>query len=241
MASRKARSTTPDSTGESGSPERVGEVEQEIIGGFSGLDGAKSTIIEGYDTFDPTLHPNSNGETILEFGEDGGPANAASGDTANGGTSGPKRKGRPPGSKNRVQDTTRKVTQIAKTLGTIENLLISIHSGLAFWVPEMELDQKEAKAIATAVGDLAEYYPVNVNPKAIAWAGLLAELGKIYGTRAYAFYQRKKLEEKKVPTPIDIAKPTVVPKQQPQRPSKPINEMSPSEFSNEPPRDGTGI
>jgi hypothetical protein len=46
-----------------------------------------------------------------------------------------------------------------------------------------KLDKVEAKELAESIGNVASHYAVEVNPKFVAWAGLLGVIGAIYGPR----------------------------------------------------------
>lgn len=68
--------------------------------------------------------------------------------------------------------------------------------GAAFMnTPELMLDASEAQSLAIAIGAVQAHYPVNIDPKAIAWTNLIMVAGAIYGTRAVAIYARKKMEK----------------------------------------------
>lgn len=57
-------------------------------------------------------------------------------------------------------------------------------------IPELELTQGEAEQLSKAVGNVAAYYPVAIDPKTQAWVALFAIAGSLYGSRAVAYYAR---------------------------------------------------
>ena len=78
----------------------------------------------------------------------------------------------------------------------------------AFNAGEFAIDQKDAKAIAEAIVDVAEQYPVTIDPKAMAWGKLGLVLVSVYGGRALIYRTRKKAERQQrteVQTPIQQA------------------------------------
>lgn len=104
----------------------------------------------------------------------------------------PKRKrGRPPGSRNSGTGTAAPSKGNVSVKG-IEALLLSIHQMCAMILkaPELMLAETEASALATAIADVARYYPTNFDGRAVAWANLAMVAGGLYGTRALAIYAR---------------------------------------------------
>jgi hypothetical protein len=63
-------------------------------------------------------------------------------------------------------------------------------------VPELALNETEAKQLAQAVVNVANYYPVAIDPKTQAWGALFMVAGSLYGSRAVAFYARQSSENK---------------------------------------------
>lgn len=53
-------------------------------------------------------------------------------------------------------------------------------------VPELELDQSEADALARAVANVARHYNLKASSKAVDWTGLIMCIGTVYGSRAVA-------------------------------------------------------
>ncbi len=77
-------------------------------------------------------------------------------------------------------------------LSGIQFALFGIHTMLAssLHVPELELTQGEAEQLSKAIANVAAYYPVAVDPKTMAWLGLITIAGSLYGSRAVAYYAR---------------------------------------------------
>jgi len=116
-------------------------------------------------------------------------------DRATGGFAQPKRRGRPLGSKNR-NDTPAKTPQnIAENL---ERLLLSVHlmGAAALASPELELEESEAKKLASAIREVSKFYPVTLDPKRLALLELGTVAMMVYGTRGVAIYRRVKTEVK---------------------------------------------
>lgn len=111
-------------------------------------------------------------------------------------TGGPKKRGRPRGSRNRTTtDTsgTGYTQETGKNLATssiadLEALLLSIHlmGAKLLSCPELELDDAEAKKLSDSIKNVAKYYPVVISAKKIALFDLGATLTGIYGTRVIA-------------------------------------------------------
>lgn len=59
----------------------------------------------------------------------------------------------------------------------------------AFNMPLLEIDEKEATAIADAVVDVLQYYDFEASAKTVAWANLVGVLATVYGVRIWASVQ----------------------------------------------------
>lgn len=180
----------------------------------------------------------------LDFGTGG----TTSLDSGSGGT-GTRRRGRPPGSKNRTGDAAAP-SQISDNLilSNIEDVLVSLHfMGAKFLdVPEIELSAEESRKLTRAIKNVAQHYRYSVDPKKLALFQLLAVSGGVYGPRLMAIYRKKIASEtpaaKPAPVPIDTRKaangpvpvPTAPPVMAPRRSGGPV-EMSPSQLDNAPP------
>lgn len=75
--------------------------------------------------------------------------------------------------------------------------MLSTHAMLsaALEVPELELEEKEAGAIAQSLVEVQRFYPVGIDEKTLAWINLITVLGGVYGTRYAAVRVRKKREK----------------------------------------------
>jgi hypothetical protein len=137
----------------------------DVADGASGSDsGGTDGFINGFEVVDP------------------GDAGTGNTDAGNAGVT--KRRGRPPGSKNRTGSTG---TKTPKNLASIEKMLYSIHlMGSKIVHPIIALDNDEAKQLSDAIQEVARHYPVGLTEKQLAWANLLMVAGSIYGTRVAA-------------------------------------------------------
>lgn len=161
-----------------------------------------ATIIDG-DSGDTVIPIDLPASDASAAGGDTGPVETINGfetvdpDTASisggGGGGTGKRRGRPPGSTNRAQ-TSRKAD-----IGGLEQILLSLHfMGAAICeCPELQLEDKEAKALADAVVKVSAHYDHRISPKTVAWVNLAMIAGGIYGGRALAIRARFKAEEER--------------------------------------------
>lgn len=62
--------------------------------------------------------------------------------------------------------------------------------------PEFELDEDEAKKMATCCMNVMRHYNIKTSQKAIDWGNLLITGGLIYGARIYKISERHKTEAK---------------------------------------------
>jgi hypothetical protein len=65
-------------------------------------------------------------------------------------------------------------------------------------VPELALDENEAKLLADAVANVAKYYHLIGDPITQAWFNLAMIAGPIYGMRFWAI--RNKAQQRKAPS-----------------------------------------
>lgn len=109
-----------------------------------------------------------------------------------------KRRGRPPGSKNANRVAT---PSVALPVDAISSVLFSLHAmvSAAIKVPELALDEKEAKQIAEAGAKVATHYNVIASPKTVDWVNFCMVLGMVYGTRLIAVRARLRTEATKKP------------------------------------------
>jgi hypothetical protein len=137
-----------------------------------------------------------------------------------------KRRGRKPGSRSEEKESLR-LSSIS-----LETLLYSIHAmGAEFLAcKELELEKDEAKKLADAVQEVGKYYNVSFDPKKVAIVQLAVVAGGIYGPMFVQIRRRLKAEKIQRP-PVPINRPQQ--EKQAQTPSRPLNEVSPSEIWNE--------
>lgn len=64
----------------------------------------------------------------------------------------------------------------------------------AFVAPELEIAEEEAKELTAALAEVNSFYSQVVDPKLIAWMGLIGVAGKVYGPRLGAFMIRRRME-----------------------------------------------
>lgn len=152
---------------------------------------------------------------------------------------GPKRRGRPKGSKNSSKKT--------PNLDGLESILLSTHAMLSVLLscPELELDEKESEKLTQNISNVASHYPLEIPAKTVAWAGLIMCCGSIYGTRAIAIHNR--LKEKRKNNPQLVRPISVVTKLKPngapiidttkQEPTTKVDNRSPSFFNPNPPQE----
>jgi hypothetical protein len=103
-----------------------------------------------------------------------------------------RRRGRPKGSRNVGTRVAEKASQ-NNLIESFESLLLSTHFMLAklLEVDELELDAGEAKRLSDAFKKVAEFYPMGLSPKRLAWAELSIAAGTIYGPRVVTIYKKK--------------------------------------------------
>jgi hypothetical protein len=108
-------------------------------------------------------------------------------------TSEPRKRGRPFGSKNKEKIVS------SNLIPDLESLLLSIHFMVSrvTGYSELELSDHEARDIAEAVKNVAQYYPLGLDPKKLAIGQLCFTLAGVYGPKATAIY--RKSNEKKGP------------------------------------------
>lgn len=135
--------------------------------------------------------------------EGGDTAPVGSPDTTDepGGEPARRKRGRPRGSRTGS-------AQQAKTgpinISGVEKLLLGIHNTLqaAFSVPELALDDSEAKELAKAYTDVAAFYPVmRLADNVTALVNLGSVVAIVYGSRISAWRFRKSMERKPPPPP----------------------------------------
>ncbi len=61
-------------------------------------------------------------------------------------------------------------------------------------VEELSIDESEAKELARAAQNVARHYDVAASQKSLDWANFVGAMCMVYGTRLYAFRNRKRAE-----------------------------------------------
>lgn len=173
--------------------------------------------------------PKRNAPTIAGF-ETANPADIIDGGSGDGTPR--KRRGRPPGSRNRTYAAEEKTP--SNLIANLESILLSIHfMGAALLkTPELELSEVEAKKLSDALKNVAKHYTVNLDPKKLALVELSTTMVGVYGPRAIAIYKRG--------TPRPARSPVVemTPKDaQPKTNAAPRTAQAPSELWNGEPID----
>ncbi len=121
-------------------------------------------------------------------------------------------RGRPPGSgKSSVKPGSGKPVAQAKAAPAsvvgIEALLLGIHSIASSLtkVEEIALDKSEANQLAQALAAVNVHYQKTVDPKLIAWMGVVAVAGQVYGPRVLAYRLRTADEKAKRQSSAPVA------------------------------------
>lgn len=112
----------------------------------------------------------------------------------------PRKRGRKPGSRNAPKQSQK------ESSADLTAILLSIHyMGAALLkVPELALEEAEAKRLGAAVARINELYGGMVIPeKQMAWANLVIVAGSVYGPRFIAHNINKKNPSKKTAVTID--------------------------------------
>lgn len=60
--------------------------------------------------------------------------------------------------------------------------------------PELELDKEEGKLLAENIAAVNSFYGKVIDPKVMAWTGLIMACGKVYAPRAVAIKMRMTME-----------------------------------------------
>lgn len=112
-------------------------------------------------------------------------------------------RGRPPGPSNTEKGHAAKAdaTPRGVNIDGVEKILFSIHTVMAAMsgVPELNLDEQEAKDVAKAVQAVGEHYKIILDPKTAAWLELGRVCGVVYGPRAVSIWVRMQMQAKTVP------------------------------------------
>jgi hypothetical protein len=89
-------------------------------------------------------------------------------------------------------------------------MIVGLHITLALKIPEMKIEEAEAKLLANAIADVLQYYPTIksfLEGKAAAHVALMMAVIQVYGTRLIAFNLRVRNENKQPPDNVTIFNP----------------------------------
>jgi hypothetical protein len=165
------------------SVEGVEQLSNEGIDDISNVDAGNKRVVE---------NESIGGIPIVDIAESADSTEYA----GSGGDTAKRKRGRPAGS---GKSAGRKGKEKAAPVSVkgIEKVLYSLHAmaAAALKVEELELDQDEAKLLAEAVTEVASYYNTTVDPKILAWAGLIGVCGQLYGPRFAAYKMRKSFSD----------------------------------------------
>ena len=154
-------------------------------------DGAGNEIDnDGGSTGIPHVNPSDIEQSVS--GDGSGSGTGRDGEGNDSGTA--RKRGRPRGT-----GTGSTKTAKALDLSSLTGLLIGFHAIVAVKVPEMELQESEAKQLQTAMENVSRHYPIKTTQKAIDIAALVGAVGWIYGTRIVAIGKRNKDAKNKAP------------------------------------------
>ena len=154
---------------------------------FQPIDGNRESDDDGFRSFGEAGSDFIDPASAVSSGnaERGGSDNSS----ASGGGSTGKRRGRKPGSTNKAKTA-------SVDLGSVEALLMAIHTGLSVITkaPEFELTREEAHKIAEAGTRVSRHYNMQATAKSIDIANLAIVLGTAYGSRFMAMRMRREME-----------------------------------------------
>lgn len=161
---------------------------------------SKANSFDGTDEFESIVNPIADGSVD---GPDSSP-NAIAGipidniDPRGTGTDpAPRRRGRPPGAGNRASAPSQTKTD---AIETATGALMGI-AGIASWltaIPELELEEDEAKKLAKSLTLLQKYYPsVDLPGVVLAWIGLGSAMGDVYGPKLAEYRVRKAADKRR--------------------------------------------
>ena len=89
-------------------------------------------------------------------------------------------------------------------------MILGLHVTLSLKIPEMKIDEAEAKLLANAIADVLNYYPTIksfLEGKAAAHVALMMAVIQVYGTRLVAIQLRLRTE-KQPPANVTVLNPT---------------------------------
>lgn len=167
--------------------------------------GRPSTVDEPNLGESNSVGDNINGIPVESYGAGAGTGSNSSGEPAKRG------RGRPPGTGTKSTVGTAPVLQKTSRTDDLEVLsgaIYTVHeiAAVALRVEELGLDENESMMIAKSLKRLQAFYPhVDVPAQALAWIGLAATCGKVYGPRVATFNIRRKNERDAKKGPVNIS------------------------------------
>lgn len=174
----------PIGGGEQSPPDGIDSTTDEFgavdLGGGRGSDGERDSA---GNTFDASIHSggrNANGEWRKRRGRKSAGASSSS--------------------------VGRKKAGNSASLDALTNTLIIVHAGIASAtkVPELSIEEDEAKVLAAAVASVLEEFDIQPDPKVQAIVGLVVAAGSIYGPRTYLIRERQKAQRKVKEKPAEV-------------------------------------
>ena len=153
----------------------------------SSLPGGENGAGHSAPVIDPATHGGGGNDDSGGAGEDSGGATS-------------RRRGRPPGSGNKPKGeggASSAKEKVSFDLSGLESILLSIHGMLAAATgnPLLDINESEAKLLATAAGKVQRHYPMKASAEALDWCNLAMVVMTVYGTRVMAFKMTAKKEE----------------------------------------------
>lgn len=129
--------------------------------------------------------------------------NAPNDSNNSGSATGGRKRGRPPGSRNKAGSEKAQVSSDSVKI-SIDELLISIHEMVAAFcgMEELEIDADEAKQGAHHIKKISELYNHTFNPATLVWMGFVMWILTVYGTRGVAIYKRVTSDVPKEPVVV---------------------------------------
>ena len=104
----------------------------------------------------------------------------------------------------------------------LEKILYSLHAmASAAIIPELALTEGEARELAEAVAGVNQFYSTVVDPKLLAWVGVITVAGKIYAPRFIAAGLRRSMENRAKAKSVAPVQGVVNPPQSQQNTAKP--------------------
>jgi hypothetical protein len=119
---------------------------------------------------------------------------------------------------------------VAVNINGVEKILFSIHTVVAAFtgIPELEIEEKEAKELSAAIAAVSAEYSFILDPKTAAWIELTRVCGVIYGPRAVSIWLRTQTEKKNTPQKQQTAQ---APTQAPPDPPMPTTGFDPTKIT----------